>query len=88
MIHLYNQDCMEAMASMKTGEFDLAIVDPPYGIKEDGAKNHSRSVIAKSKEYTPKNWDTKPMSKEYFIELQRVSTVSYTHLTLPTILRV
>ncbi len=32
MIHLYNQDCMEAMASMKDNQFDLAIVDPPYGI--------------------------------------------------------
>lgn len=32
MINLYNQDCMEAMAKMKDKEFDLAIVDPPYGI--------------------------------------------------------
>jgi len=73
MIHLYNQDCMEAMASMKDNEFDLAIVDPPYGIKEDGKKNHSRSVMAKSKEYTPKNWDSSAPPKKYFDELQRVS---------------
>lgn len=33
MIHLYNQDCMEAMASMEDNQFDLAIVDPPYGTK-------------------------------------------------------
>jgi site-specific DNA-methyltransferase (adenine-specific) len=32
MIHLYNQDCMEAMATMEDNQFDLAIVDPPYGI--------------------------------------------------------
>lgn len=73
MIQLYNQDCLDAMREMRDNEFDLAIVDPPYGIKEDGAKNHSRGLLAKSKEYTPKNWDTKPMPKEYFIELQRVS---------------
>ena len=73
MIHLYNKDCMEAMASMKDNEFDLAIVDPPYGIKEDGEKNHSRSKLAKSKEYTPKNWDSSAPPKKYFDELQRVS---------------
>ena len=28
----YLGDCMEAMAQMKDNEFDLAIVDPPYGI--------------------------------------------------------
>jgi site-specific DNA-methyltransferase (adenine-specific) len=32
MIELYNMDCMEAMKKMKDNEFDLAIVDPPYGI--------------------------------------------------------
>jgi site-specific DNA-methyltransferase (adenine-specific) len=32
MIELYNMDCMEAMKEMKDNEFDLAIVDPPYGI--------------------------------------------------------
>jgi site-specific DNA-methyltransferase (adenine-specific) len=58
---------------MRDNEFDLAIVDPPYGIKEDGAKNHRRGDRAKPKQYISKNWDTKPMSKEYFIELQRVS---------------
>lgn len=73
MIHLYNQDCMEAMASMEDNQFDLAIVDPPYGIKEDGKKNHSRSVMAKAKEYTPKNWDSSAPPKKYFDELQRVS---------------
>lgn len=73
MINLYNEDCMKALKKMKTDYYDLAIVDPPYGIKEDGESNHSRSKLAKSKEYTPKNWDKKPMCKEYFIQLQRVS---------------
>lgn len=30
VINLYNMDCMEAMAGMGDGEYDLAIVDPPY----------------------------------------------------------
>lgn len=32
MIELFNKDCMEAMAEMKDKAFDLACVDPPYGI--------------------------------------------------------
>ena len=32
MINIYNQDCLEAMKLMKDNQFDLAIVDPPYGI--------------------------------------------------------
>jgi site-specific DNA-methyltransferase (adenine-specific) len=36
-----NEDCMEGMARYPDKYFDLAIVDPPYGIGEDGGKNHS-----------------------------------------------
>jgi site-specific DNA-methyltransferase (adenine-specific) len=32
VISIFNQDCMEAMAGMKDNQFELAIVDPPYGI--------------------------------------------------------
>ena len=32
MINIYNQDCMEAMKEMSENQFDLAIVDPPFGI--------------------------------------------------------
>ena len=35
---LYNMDCMEAMKEIPDKHFDLAIVDPPYGI---GAENHA-----------------------------------------------
>ena len=44
-----NEDNMELMARYSDKYFDLAIVDPPYGIGEDGAKNHSRSKQAKAK---------------------------------------
>ena len=33
MINLYNKDCMEALKEFKDNQFDLAIVDPPYGLK-------------------------------------------------------
>jgi site-specific DNA-methyltransferase (adenine-specific) len=61
------------MARYPDKYFDLAVVDPPYGIGEDGGSNHSRSKIAKSKIYTPKNWDKEPPNKMYFDELIRVS---------------
>jgi site-specific DNA-methyltransferase (adenine-specific) len=66
-------DNMIGMAKHPDKFFDLAIVDPPYGIGEDGLKNHSRSVSAKSKEYTPKKWDSTAPDKNYFTELKRVS---------------
>jgi site-specific DNA-methyltransferase (adenine-specific) len=70
---VYNEDCIELMKRYPDKHFDLAVVDPPYGIGEDGAKNHSRSKIAKAKEYTPKDWDKEPPTLEYFYELFRVS---------------
>jgi site-specific DNA-methyltransferase (adenine-specific) len=70
---VFNEDCMAVMARYPYKYFDLAVVDPPYGIGEDGGSNHSRSKIAKSKIYTPKNWDKEPPNKMYFDELIRVS---------------
>ncbi len=35
MINIYNKDCLDAMKSMSDNQFDLAIVDPPYGIDAD-----------------------------------------------------
>jgi len=68
-----NEDNLKLMARYEDNHFDLAIVDPEYGIGEDGKKNHSRSKAAKAKQYTPKDWDSKPADSDYFIELKRVS---------------
>lgn len=72
-IEIYNEDCLTAMKAMSDNFYDLAIVDPPYGIGEDGAKNHSRSNATKATKYTAKNWDAEAPKKEYFDELMRVS---------------
>jgi len=70
MIHLYNQDCMEAMASMEDNQFDLAIVDPPYGW---GETNQTKKLTDERWNlYENKNWNVAP-TKEYFDELFRVS---------------
>ncbi|MBT7929845.1 site-specific DNA-methyltransferase [Candidatus Peregrinibacteria bacterium] len=73
MIKLYNQDCMEALKLMEDNQFDLAIVDPPYGIGESGKTNNRRSKLAVAKDYGEKNWDDSPPTKEFFNSLKRVS---------------
>lgn len=70
-VHLI--DCVEFMRGLSDKLFDLAICDPPYGIGEDGLKNHSRGKIAPSKKYTPKQWDSSAPEKMYFEQLKRVS---------------
>ena len=69
---VYNMDCLEAMRKMPDNAFDLAVVDPPYGIKQGGDTNHTRSVIATSKNYHAFN-DKMPPDEKYFSELRRVS---------------
>ena len=72
MIELLNCDCMEYMATVPDKYFDLAIVDPPYGINMDGGKIGGNNC-GKAKDYTQKDWDKEPPSIEYFNELIRVS---------------
>lgn len=71
---LYNMDCMDGMREFPDKFFDLAIVDPPYGIGESGSKNYTRSKLAKSRDYTAYfGKDLEPPNTEYFNELFRVS---------------
>lgn len=71
---VYNMDCMEYMRSLPDKAFDLAIVDPPYGIGESGEKNHTRSKLATAKDYPAfYGSDLSAPDKEYFDELFRVS---------------
>jgi site-specific DNA-methyltransferase (adenine-specific) len=70
---VFNIDCMECMAQYPDKYFELAIVDPPYGIGEDGLKNHSRGKATKATLYTPKSWDSSAPKKDYFIQLLRIS---------------
>ena len=72
-IQIYNCDNMELMRQTPDKYYDLAIVDPPYGIGEDGAKNHSRSKLAKATQYKAKQWDNSAPNDSYFKELFRVS---------------
>ncbi len=67
MIELLNMDCMEYMKTCKDNEFDLAIVDPPYGIgiNKSGRLGHYGGK--------GKNWDENTPDEAYFNEVKRVS---------------
>lgn len=77
----YNMDCMAGMKEFPDKYFDLAIVDPPYGLKEHGGKTRSsfvkqkngRLIFVEDGKYINREWDNKPAGKEYFDELMRVS---------------
>lgn len=74
-IRITNEDNMELMGRYPDKWFDLAIVDPPYGIGESGANNHKRTGgKAKARKYKAFAGNDKDIpKKEYFNELYRVS---------------
>tara|TARA_R110000850_G_scaffold216790_1_gene342285 strand:- start:22 stop:621 length:600 start_codon:yes stop_codon:yes gene_type:complete len=61
---------MELMARYEDNHFDLAIVDPPYGI---GASEMTMGNGKNKKYKKGKKWDNETPNLEYFKELQRVS---------------
>jgi site-specific DNA-methyltransferase (adenine-specific) len=68
-IELYNMDCIEYMKGIEDNAFDLAIVDPPYGISVDNNKK-GNFVMTKHKS---KGWDDEPPKEQYWEELFRIS---------------
>ena len=70
-IELLNINCMVYLKTCIDNQFDLAIVDPPYGISVN--MNAGRKKDTKSKKRTSKKWDNETPSVKYFNELFRVS---------------
>ena len=69
----YNVDCLQYMQQCHDNQFDLAIVDPPYGIGRGGGLMGG-NVLAKNKNYkTYEGADRSSPDKIYFEELKRVS---------------
>ncbi len=67
-----NEDCMALMGRYSDKHFDLAIVDPPYGIGFDG-QNFSTSAHGGRRQKEFRGWDSDAPNKVYFEELFRVS---------------
>ncbi len=73
-IELLNTDCLLYMKQCKDKQFDLAIVDPPYGLGIDGQKeSKSKNPKHNRKAHDFKNWDNAIPTQEYFEELERIS---------------
>jgi site-specific DNA-methyltransferase (adenine-specific) len=70
---LHNIDCMEYMKSLPDNAFDLAIVDPPYGIDAAKTGKVGGNKLGIAKDYGAKNWDANAPDENYFIELKRIS---------------
>jgi len=80
-----NIDCMDkdkGMPSYPDKYFDLAIVDPPYGIGESSKNRNGITRIRDKRNgrisyveanHPIKDWDGNPPDREYFVELKRVS---------------
>lgn len=78
MIQITNEDNMQLMSRYEDNHFDLAIVDPPYGIDHANkagkmAGQQYGNAAAQKRNYKSKDWDTEIPSLEYFNELKRVS---------------
>jgi len=67
---VYNEDCMVIMKRFPDKYFDLAIVDPPYGIGDKFKGGNTAKM--NFNEIVNKEWDVIP-PPEYFTELFRVS---------------
>ena len=77
-LDLRNCDCMELMKQFPDKYFDLAIVDPPYGIGADKAQNNAAEQRIKAKgkskagrgwkKYRETDWDSDIPKAEYFFE--------------------
>jgi len=69
-IKLHRADCMEIMSDYPDNYFDLAVVDPPYGI---GASAGVGSTRGKPSHYAPKDWDNEKPTSQYWETVFRVS---------------
>ena len=70
MNNLYLIDCMEFMKDKPDNYYNLAIVDPPYGIGDFSNKKTSKKKYNKEYKIT---WNESAPTEKYFIELKRVS---------------
>ena len=72
-----NIDCLEFMRNFPDNYFELAIVDPPYGLDlanmNMGAGKSKKASKIQNRKWVAKDWDKSVPSTEYFVELFRVS---------------
>jgi len=73
-MEFHNRDCMEVMRGYPDKHFDLAIVDPPYGVGDWQTVGDANVFNRDSQEkYGDVSWNNKTPEWQYFKELHRVS---------------
>ncbi len=73
-ISIYNEDSLQALRAMQDKQFDLAIVDPPYGNNDAiGLKDNASGRKQATLRTNYKQFENTAPSDEYFSELKRVS---------------
>jgi site-specific DNA-methyltransferase (adenine-specific) len=72
---VFNSDCVEGMKQFPDKHFDLAVVDPPYGLMDRmyNGGNRNRSTVKFKNHIQKKRWDVSIPEQTYFDELFRVS---------------
>ena len=70
---VYLEDCVQGLKRFADNHFDLAIVDPPYGIDINNQSQGKGGGVARKIDYTKKDWDKTAPEIIYFNELRRVS---------------
>jgi site-specific DNA-methyltransferase (adenine-specific) len=75
MLTITNEDNMLLMARYPDKYFELAIVDPPYGLKKHNAigNGDKKNGVVRQKKWIGGDWDNNKPTQKYFNELQRVS---------------
>lgn len=83
MNYLINTDCNDIIGWLGKDFFDLALLDPPYGINESSKDHNSRNTFVlqsngkrstpKNKNYHRSNWDSNIPSDTYFENILRIS---------------
>jgi site-specific DNA-methyltransferase (adenine-specific) len=74
-IELIHGDSLQALKGYGDNHFDLAIVDPPYGLDDWNERGSNKKHMDKEHMNLKKiqGWESKPPTQEYFNELMRVS---------------
>lgn len=75
-ITLYNADCMDIMREMPDKAFDLAIVDPPYGLNFGTFNRTNKDSYGnrhKANKYVNGDWDKGIPTDEYWEQLFRIT---------------
>jgi len=76
-MYITNEDNMQLMARYEDNYFDLAIVDPPYGLDlanmNMGVGKSKKSSKIQNRKWKAKDWDKQTPTPEYFKELFRIS---------------